>query len=163
MGCHTWFGKNVEVSYEEVKRFAINIYERDIEFNNSIIDGTVKRDVLELFPELTKEFGIKHKAIAERKLRMIKSDHCKLAMYNRYEHITGLTFYANGEFYVYTHDLPHDLFRVGNYPEDKLFSLDETLDFIEANANDVYKQDEELLSKLANFWVNNPNGIILFG
>lgn len=57
---------------------------------------------------------------------------------------------------------PHNLFRVGGYPEDKLLSLEETLDFIERNKETV-SFSENWERKLVDFWEKNPNGVIEFG
>lgn len=59
-------------------------------------------------------------------------------------------------------DTPHDIFRIGNYPEIYLTSLSESLNFIEQNKEKIYFNDnwEE---KLKEFWDKNPNGVIEFG
>lgn len=59
-------------------------------------------------------------------------------------------------------DTPHNLFRVRNYPEDKLLSLKETLDFIEKNKDSV-TFDYDWEARLIAFWDKNPDGVIEFG
>lgn len=62
----------------------------------------------------------------------------------------------------YTNEgLPHNLFRIGGYPDDVLKSLDETLEYINKNHISYYVGDWEL--KLTAFWDENPDGIIEFG
>jgi len=160
MGCHTWFYKKIDVSYEEAKRYVISSYEKEIELLN----------------KWTVEHGLKYKPIYERKLQLVKSDRCKVAVCNRYEHVDGVTYYVKDKgFFVSSDELPSNLFRIGNYPEDKLFSLDETLKFIEDNKDKVYftstifdKRDVDLLKqeaiiKLESFWNEYPDGMINFG
>ncbi len=52
----------------------------------------------------------------------------------------------------------HDLFRIGNYPETRLYSLEETEDFIE---------DQQITEVdwvcLKEFWERYPDGLIKFG
>ena len=59
-------------------------------------------------------------------------------------------------------DTPHNLFSIGSYPEQVLFSLEETLEFIEKNREKIYFQ-ENWDEQLRDFWAKNPNGIIEFG
>lgn len=55
-------------------------------------------------------------------------------------------------------DYWHDLFRIGNYPEDRLYSMEETKAFIEKN--NIKDVDWE---QLEEFWRLCPNGMIQFG
>lgn len=55
-------------------------------------------------------------------------------------------------------DYYHDLFRVHNYPNDRLFSLEETIAFIKKN--DV---KEVMWDDLKEFWSVYPDGMIMFG
>jgi len=78
-------------------------------------------------------------------------------------------------YYVSDKELPHDTFRVDDYPEIKLFSLQETLDFLEKNDDKIRytssifdKTDREVLKqraieRLKDFWEKNPDGMIDFG
>jgi hypothetical protein len=53
----------------------------------------------------------------------------------------------------------HDVFRVKNYPEDILKSLDQTVNFIEANECEVFDDTHD---RLKEFWDKYPNGLIYF-
>lgn len=59
-------------------------------------------------------------------------------------------------------DTPHDLFRIGNYTDDKLLSLKQTLDFIDKN-KDIISFSENWEIELKEFWDKYPNGVIEFG
>lgn len=54
----------------------------------------------------------------------------------------------------------HDVFRVKNYPEDILTSLNQTLNFINNNECEIF---EDTHDKLKEFWDKYPNGLIYFG
>jgi hypothetical protein len=56
----------------------------------------------------------------------------------------------------------HAVFRCYNYPEDILYSLKETLTFINNPINEV-KVFENTFIKLKEFWERYPTGIIKFG
>ena len=86
MGCHTWFYKKLEISFEEVKKSVIKRIEKEIEFNNDLIYNrdNIVSDLLEAYPEWTVETGIYWKSIFERQLRMIKSGFCEKAICNKY-------------------------------------------------------------------------------
>lgn len=59
-------------------------------------------------------------------------------------------------------DTPHNLFRIGGYPEDKLLSLKQTMEFIEKNKQ-LITFTENWEDNLKEFWSRNPDGIIEFG
>ena len=59
-------------------------------------------------------------------------------------------------------DTPHDLFRIGSYPGDKLLSLEQTLAFID-RYKDSMTFSENWEQRLKEFWSKNPNGVIEFG
>jgi hypothetical protein len=59
-------------------------------------------------------------------------------------------------------DTPHDLFRIGTYPNDKLLSLGQTMIFIEHNKEQMLFS-ENWKEKVEDFWLKNPNGVIEFG
>ena len=52
----------------------------------------------------------------------------------------------------------HDLFRIGNYPDDVLLSEKETIDFI-----DKHKIEKVNWVALKEFWQVYPDGMICFG
>jgi hypothetical protein len=60
-------------------------------------------------------------------------------------------------------DTPHDLFRIGKYCEDKLLSLEQTLQFIDSKKEQIYHFVEDWEINLKEFWDKNPNGVIEFG
>lgn len=168
MGCHTWFYKklNPQPTYDEVKEQVLRRFAQgNIDLYQKMIDGTLDSDLKEAYPEWNEEMGRKYLPIMNRTKRMIENGHCKVAVCKRYEHnesFQELTQYVNGEFYVSTNNLPHDLFRRYDYPEDKLFSLKETMDFIS-----IWKDKMTFFDgwedRVRKFWIENPDGMIEFG
>lgn len=59
-------------------------------------------------------------------------------------------------------DTPHDLFRIGRYPDDKLLSYEQTMHFIKQNEKKM-SFCENWEDRLKQFWSKNPNGVIEFG
>lgn len=181
MGCHTWFHKRIEVTEEDVRKDVVDFLKREIDHYNRLIndrDG-IDEDILNAYPEWTKEFGLYYKPIYERRLRMVEKGLCKLAMYNRYKESDYNNIHkfdkSKNAMYVTTNSLPHDTFRRGGYPNDKLFSLEETLKYLEDNDGIIYytstifdKTDRNILKeksikRLKEFWVEYPEGMIDFG
>lgn len=180
MGCHTWFYKKIDVNEEQVKTDVTNFIKGEIDFYDKIISrrNEIDKDLLDAYPEWTVDHGKKYKPIMERKLRMIEKGLCKVAMYNRYKSSDyhNIHYFDKDKctMYVSTDNLPHDIFRVSGYPYDKLYSLEDTLIFLETHKNVYYNQciyenrnNEELkeiaIKKLKEFWENNPDGMIRFG
>jgi hypothetical protein len=59
-------------------------------------------------------------------------------------------------------DTPHNLFRIRNYPNDKLLSLEQTMEFIEKHKERIsFSEDWE--EELIKFWSKHPDGVIEFG
>ena len=91
---------------------------------------------------------------------MVENNFCQRAVWN-HQNDNELTEYIEGKgFYVETGF--HDMFRKYGYPEDRLFSLQETLDYINNPENNctVY---EESIKRLEEFWSKYPDGMIDFG
>lgn len=165
MGCHTWFYKrlNPQPTYEEVKKNVIALIRGSIEFNNEVIDGTVDPIFLEDYPELTPEFAKNQNLVFERQIRMIERGLCKAAVYGRYMQFEYGIQSINGA--IYEDAGYHDTFRVYDYPDDNLFSLEETLKFIEKyqNSDKVITVQKDTIERLKQFWDEHPDGCINFG
>jgi hypothetical protein len=160
MGCHTWFYKKVNPQpiYEEVKQYYLKDVDESIKLYQQMIDDTLDANIKEAYPDWTVEMGMKYLPIFERIKRIVEKNLCQVAVCNRYRHNNHLTVYANGNFYEYTHDLTHDVFRIGNYPNDNLFSLEDTLSFIEKNKDKIYHYhfnnvtNQDWKEQLEEFW-----------
>ena len=91
---------------------------------------------------------------------MVENNFCQRAVWN-HQNDNELTEYIEGKgFYVETGF--HDMFRKYGYPDDRLFSLEETLNYINNYENKciVYENTIDLLK---DFWSKYPDGFIEFG
>jgi hypothetical protein len=169
MGCHTWFFRKEERSIEEARRLYLEMldnvidYWRKMETDASIRDhyGTTLENV---------RWDIK---VMERRYRIVKSGLCNVAVMNRQEGVTS--YIPDKGFYITDDTMPHDIFRVGknsktdSYFDDELFSMQETINFIEKNKEKVYEYHNNELTKkdwkeqLQDFWDRYPDGMIHFG
>ena len=165
MGCHTWAYKRVEApSFENMKGFVLKSYKDSSDNLQKWIDNPQDDEYLDMlkhYKDWTIEY-IKHwREVNKRRIRLIENGFCKEAIINRYcsfsnDHIE----YYNGKFYKEIGF--HDMFRKYGYPNDKLFSLQETLDYINNPENKctVY---ENTIERLKEFWNKYPDGMIDFG
>ena len=163
MGCHTWFFKIVDPqpTWKEVKAFKLDNIDRSIELYHQMIDDTLDADLKDAYPEWNKEYGERLIPICNRMRRMVEKDLCKLAVCHEFRYNNNLTYFSKEKeaFYYDDGTLPHDLFRIGNYSNEQLFSLKDTLDFIEKYN---YKIEFDM-QKLEYFWNKYPDGMIHFG
>ena len=165
MGCHTWAYKRIESpSFEEMKEFVLKVYKDSIEGLQKWIDNPQDEEYLDMFKsyrDWTIEF-IKYWQEAEkRRVRLIEGGFCKQAVINKYcEYSDGIVDHYNGNFYKEIGF--HDMFRKYGYPQDKLFSLEETLAYINNPENECVINDNTF-KWLEEFWAKYPDGMIDFG
>lgn len=171
MGCHTWFYRKIEVSYEETKTSLVKSLTENIKVCQEWIDNPNGKDYLEIkdfYPEWTIGFLWEQVDIDKRKLSIIEKGLCKEAVMNKYNSGLGVTRYIKGKGHYQSLDFC-DIFRIGNYPEDILFSFDETMDFIERNKENIYHyyynevQKKDYVQQLKDYWNEYPDGMIIFG
>lgn len=156
MGCHTWFYKKLEMTQEEAKKNCLKSLRESEELNLEIIKSG---DYTKFGWEI--KYLEKLDAIIKRQIRMVSNDYCKRAVWNRVEFDNKLSIYVDGKGFYVEADA-HDLFRRGLYPDDKLFSYEETISYIEDPKNQcqVFEYTYEGLRK---FWDECPDGLIEFG
>jgi len=174
MGCHTWFYKKIEVKEEDIVNSVIKMYENVIEYWNLFlydplsVDIYTQQTILE-YPYIDDDFALNSIAIAERKIRMIKKGLCKEAIREKYcevGHVSdGLIDYVKGKGFYSDKGTTHDVFRKYGYPDDKLFSYEETIKYIEDPKNECHltKTLDETKIELKKFWDKFPDGMIDFG
>lgn len=165
MGCHTWFYKKVNLPLEECKKKVLNNFEKYVSWKIQDIN------ISEYESDENIHISIKN---TNRIISWIKKGWIKEACYKL---LDDVGYYDNKTkiYYINNDELPHDIFRIGDYPEIKLFSLQETLDFLEKNDDKIRytssifdKTDREVLKqraieRLKDFWEKNPDGMIDFG
>ena len=166
MGCHTWFYKKLDnqPDYEDIRLEMLEFYKTEIGYYERHISNTLSDDEKWLFEDKSIEDSIHALNVLKRHYRLIEGRYCKVATLSKYPGFTnrGLDFSrVNGQFYVGI-DNYHDAFRIGNYPEDELFSLQETLDFIEKHKDEI-RYNDDWKKEIEEFWTKYPNGRITFG
>jgi len=165
MGNHTWFYRKNNLTLEECKKKVIGMLENYIKFNFNDTDN---------ISESEQEESANSVKNASRILSWIKMGKIKESCYRLLDSV-GYYDEKTKIYYVSDVDLPYDVFRFNNKSDLKLFSLEETLDFLEKNDSNIRygktifdKTDRETLKKkaiedLKKFWENNPDGMIDFG
>jgi hypothetical protein len=163
MGCHTWFYRKEERSIEEARKKFIAeqkdmIKSWGLMLYNPLDDCRVAYDWSDV--DISNSIDV-----TERRIRMVEKGLCNVAVFNHQPSNDGQHLYINEKFYTCDDEMPHDTFRIGGYPETKLFSLEETLKFLEDNDGkiDYWMTKEETIEKLKEFWTKYPDGMIEFG
>jgi len=206
MGCHTWLHtkSKYQPTFEEIKELVVKTFESEIDYLKRHIEGRLDEDKVWLFESQTILQSEWKLEIYKRKLQIINKNLCKVAVCNYYSYYVGTDefgrsyHYETSNFTLYTglsgsnktpvEEWYHDTFRIGGYPEDKLFSLQETLDFIERNEKKIRfghiacinadekdynkrkwkeinrkKSKQKCMEILKEFWTKHPDGLIYFG
>ena len=158
MGCHTWFYRKIERTQEEAKQSCLRLLRKSEKLNLNIL---ANRNYNGLdWSNWTESELIKHDSYLKRQIRMVDNNFCQRAVWNHQDD-ENLTEYIDGKGFYMETDF-HDTFRKYGYPEDRLFSLQETLDYINNPENNctIY---ENTIEKLEEFWNKYPDGMIEFG
>ncbi len=159
MGCHTWFYKKVNLSLEDATKKVVSMLENA---NNSANEYLLTKD----FDTFSKESLEEWVYYNNRILSWIRKGWIRSAIYKLLD--DGIYIKDKNSYYIDC-DEDHDIFRIGGYPEDVLFSMDETLEFIEKNKDLIYGYHTNTVSgknwkeQLEDFWVKYPDGNIHFG
>ena len=159
MGCHTWFYRKIERTQKEAKESCLKELRKSEKLNLNILQDRNYNGLD--WSEWEEVDLIKYDAILKRKIMMVENDLCGKAVWN-HQNDKELTEFVEGKG-LYIEDTGfHDLFIKYGYPDDRLFSLDETLDYLNDSKNKcvVY---EDSLSRIKDFWEKFPNGMIEFG
>ena len=158
MGCHTWFYRKIERTQEEAKQNCLRGLRKSEKLNLNIL---ANRNYNGLdWSDWTESELIKHDSCLKRQIRMVDNNFCQRAVWNHQDD-ENLTEYVDGKgFYMETGF--HDIFRKYGYPEDKLFSLQETLNYINNPENACVTYDKTF-ERLNEFWNKYPDGMIEFG
>lgn len=167
MGCHTWFYKKVDISYEDAKSSLIKRYSANINLCQKWIDNPTDPEYLEMveiYKDWTIDNLIRETEITKRQLRLVEGGYCKAAVMRKYRYgLTGVYSYVKDIGMFKSIDEFHNIFRMPNYPEDQLFSLNETLKFVEIHKNEITYYHQNWERELINYWNKYPDGMITFG
>lgn len=134
MGCHTWFYRKIERTQEEANESCIKGLKKSRRLSWKIFKNpTGYRGInWEENCDSNKENCLKSISILNRKIKAIYNGYYKKAVWN-HQSDKDLTVYIKGKGLYIENTEFHDLFRRGGYPEDRLFSYEETIKYLEDN------------------------------
>jgi hypothetical protein len=166
MGCHTWFYKKIESPSDgEIRNLTLERCDKEIDFLERLINNreSIDSDLLEAYPDWTPEWAKGTKSFWLEIKESIENNTIELdELYDHYcDWVGGLTEYIDGKGWFVECEY-HDVFRKYGYPEDRLFSLQETLDYIN-NPNNKCVVYDDTNRRLEEFWNKYPDGFIEFG
>ena len=153
MGCHTWFYKKVERTQEEAKQSCLKKLE---ELKQLYL--TTTQEELDIY-NYTQEDLQQQLAIINRQIRMVEKNLCQKAVWRHQEE--SICHYIPEKGFFILDENTHDVFRCFHYPNIKLFSYKDTIDFINNPANKCQLFDNTY-ADLEIYWKENPNGLISF-
>jgi len=164
MGCHTWFFKSVDITYEQAKKLVIDYLTNQLEkwtIENILYTAHEFGDINPY--NWTEDVVIKQRAYFIRWLNRIKSGlpiWKGAVWYFLALKESKVSRYYKGKYYIDTNY--HDYFRVSwDLANTRLTSLQETLEFCEKNKNVVWFADN-WLEEITEFWQLYPDGLIEF-
>jgi hypothetical protein len=177
MGCHTWFYRKVNRTLEEARELYIKDHKKSIiRFKEMLNNPEDEVRAAYSWTDENLDHAIK---IMERQVQMVEKELCNVAVFNHQPEDHRSRDYEfekkNNTLYCTDDELPHDIFRIGGYPEDRLFSLEETLQYLGSHDDKIGYADtifnetdrnilkESAIKRLKKFWEDHPDGMIEFG
>lgn len=158
MGCHTWFYRKIERTQEEATSICLKKLKKERNLSWKIIKNP---NYLSMEWQ-SKDWQLKWIKILNRQIKAVANGFYQRAVWNRQDD-DNLTQYVDGKG-LYIEDTGyHDVFRKYGYPEDKLFSLEETLEYINNPKNQCVLIPDYSIEQLKQFWNEYPEGMICFG
>lgn len=163
MGCHTWFYRKENRTIEQARDMFIESCKEVINTFNEVLEN--KDGKYDSFKERG-DFSVDSLSHdinkLQRHIRMVEKGLCNVAVMNHQPE--SCKYIQDKGLFITDDSLPHDVFRIGGYPENKLFSMQDTLDFMESNKYKINMDNKiECLERLKLFWKQNPDGMINFG
>ena len=138
MGCHTWHYRKVERTQEEANENCIKSLKKSRRliwkiFGNPTGYGGIN---WEENCGSTKEDCLQRVKVINRQIKAILNGYCQRAVWNHQDD-DEITIYIDGKG-LYIEDTGyHDAFRLGGYLEDKLFSYEETMKYLEDKDSEI--------------------------
>lgn len=158
MGCHTWFYQRVERTQQEAKESCLNKLRYAEELNLNILQDRNYEGID--WSYWSDDMLLKKDAVIKRHIRMVENDIYPEAVWH-HQNDEKLTCYVEGKG-LYMNTKYHDLFRKYGYPDHRLYSLEETLEYLDNPTNECEFNDESIV-RLKEFWNEYPDGMIQFG
>lgn len=177
MGCHTWYYTKSPLTYADAKRSVIDNYTSEINSYQSYLDGTADAITTKIVEDTKKSwFRYYNKPMDieryissyKRKIRLIEKGLCKNAVCERFTNTDtndSVKWHAPTQTFYWDRNVKyHDVWRCYGYPDDKLFSWNETKTFIRNNIDKCKFGDFiRTIRYIKKFWDDFPDGMICFG
>lgn len=159
MACHTWFYRKLNITQQEAKENCLEYLKKSRNLAWKIYKNPTGYCGIDW--DTTKDEQFKQISVLNRQIKAVSNNFYQCAVWNHQSH-ENLTYYVKGKG-LYIEDTGfHDWFRRGGYPDDELFSLQETLDYINNPKNECTVYDNTII-QLEKFWKQYPDGLIIFG
>ena len=159
MGCHTWHYRKLERTQEEAKQSCLAALKRGRNLCWKIYNNPTNYRGINW--KTTKKEQFYHIKIYNRKIKAVCNNYYQKAIWNN-QNDKGLTIYVDGKGLYIADTGFHDSFRKYGYPDNMLFSLEETLKYID-DKNNSCETYENTFKRLKEFWNKYPEGLIEFG
>lgn len=167
MGCHTWFYTKFEINESKVLEDLKNNINTELQFFHDVIHNRTKvQEWLDKYYDIPyDEACINLKYFEDLKHKIDNNLLSNVELFNIYIelgiHQDIIEYIENKGWFINTDEF-HDIFRKGGYPEIQLFSLQETLDYINNPDNQCTVYDYTI-ERLNEYWNMYPDGMINFG
>ena len=164
MGCHTWLHRKIDLTLDKAKKLLIKLHKNIIddylemseeEYNNLKDEYPYMYDSKE---ELIKLYWRRIKRIQNPNINPDTVFHRLAIMGNKVRRYNGRNTFEYCE-----SDFSGSPFRVKGYPEDLLYSLEETLNSIKKYEEQNTCTVEMNIEYLKEFWNKYPDRMINFG
>ena len=134
MGCHTWFYRKIERTQQEANESCIKGLKKSRRLSWKIFKNPTSYRGINWEEDCgsTKESCLNSIKIINRKIKAIYNGYYQRAIWN-HQQDEELTHYIDNKG-LYIEDTGfYNVFRRGGYPEDRLFSYEETIKYLEDN------------------------------
>lgn len=163
MGCHTWFYRRIDRTIEEARELFLTEYKKSLKSWEELLNNPA--DECRVAYGWTQEYCDHYFEVLKRQIRMVEKGLCNVAVMNK--QLDHCIYIPGRGLFITDVSMTHNIFRIGGYPEDMLFSFEETIEFIEKNKEAISNYrgplQEDTIDRLKKFWEQYPDGMIDFG
>lgn len=161
MNIQTCFYKKINISYNEAKYDLLKYYSDKIYLMDKWVKNPTSDDYVEFikyYPEYNKEYMSYIISLYSRRMRLVNKGFCKESVMRKY---SKSDYYIKDKGHFKTIEF-RNIFTINKFVPDILFSLKETLDFINDNKSNINYYMNKWETILQNFCSMYPDGMIDF-
>jgi hypothetical protein len=158
MGCHTWFYRKINRTQDEAREDCLVGYRKSLNLYKKILKDPLYKRIEWGYTDEQLTYYI---SSLEIQIKDVENRLCEKEVWDE-QSDEDLTQYVDDKGLFIEDTGYHDLFRTHIYSSPNLFSLEETLNFINDPINEcrVFPSTFNLLEE---FWTKYPDGMIDFG